>query len=56
MFLDLKACYSPSDIVFVISLFILTMFAIGLFTMLMSYLVRDAIYTVEHLRKKDKAS
>lgn len=53
MFLDLKACYSPSDLVFVVALFILTLFATGAFLVLMSHLVRGVWDEVKIIRRQN---
>lgn len=53
MFLDLKACYSPSDLVFVISLFILVLFATGAFLVLMAHLVKGVWDEVKLIRKQN---
>lgn len=52
MFLDLKACYSPSDLVFVVALFILVLFAVGSFTFLMSHLIKGVFDEVKHYKDK----
>ena len=52
MFLDLKACYSPSDLVFVVSLFILVLFASGAFVILMSHLIKGVLGEVRHYKDK----
>jgi len=51
MFLDLKACYSPSDLVFVIALFILTLFATGSFFILMAHLLKGVLEEVKEFKK-----
>jgi len=51
MFLDLKACYSPSDLVFVVALFILILFATGSFMFLMSHLVKGVFEEVKEYKK-----
>ena len=53
MFLDLKACYSPSDLVFVVALFILTLFAAGAFLILMAHLVKGVWDEVKLIRRQD---
>jgi len=52
---ELKACYSPSDLIFVVSLLVLSLTAIGAFITLMTYLIRDSILTVMDF-KKDNAN
>jgi hypothetical protein len=51
MLLELKSCYAPSDLIFVLSLLILTLTAVGAFITLMTYLIRDSILTVMDFRK-----
>jgi len=53
MFLDLKACYTPSDLIFVVSLFILILFATGSFVVLMTHLFKGVMQEVKHI-KSDK--
>ena len=53
MLTDLKACYSPQDLIFVVSLFILAMSTIGAFSVLMTHAIRGAIDEVRNI-KKDK--
>lgn len=52
MFLDLKACYSPSDLVFVVALFILILFASGAFFVLMSHLIKGTLDEIRHHKDK----
>lgn len=56
MFLDLKACYSPSDLVFVVALFILTLFATGAFLVLMAHLVKGVWEEVKLIRKQNTST
>lgn len=56
MFLDLKACYSPSDLVFVVALFILTLFATGAFMVLMSHLVKGVFEEVKEFKRFNSKS
>lgn len=51
MFLDLKACYSPTDIVFIVSLFALTLITIGSFIVLMIHFIKAAILTVRDIKE-----
>ena len=53
MLTDLKACYSPQDLIFVVSLFILAMSTVGAFSVLMTHAIRGAIDEVRNI-KKDK--
>jgi hypothetical protein len=50
---NLQACYTPPDIVFILSLFITTLISIGAFIVLMVYLIKGALDTVKDL-KQDK--
>ena len=55
MLTELKACYSPQDLIFVVSLFILSMMTIGAFFVLMSHAIKAALYEVKDIkdRKRD---
>jgi len=49
--LDLKACYSPADIIFVLSLFVTCLFTVGAFIILMVHLVKGALDTVKDIKE-----
>jgi len=53
MFLDLKSCYSPSDIIFIVSLFILVSFCIGSFSTIIAHLVKSVINEVRYIKSKN---
>lgn len=56
MFLDLKACYSPTDLVFIVSLFALTLITVGSFVILMIHFIKAAILTARDIREERKSS
>lgn len=49
-----QACYSPADIIFIVSLFILVMFSVGAFIVLMFNLIKSVFDEVEDLKKNKK--
>jgi hypothetical protein len=55
MFLNLNACYSPTDLVFIVALFSLTLVTIGSFTVLMIHFIKAALLTVKDLREDKKS-
>lgn len=52
MLSDLKACYSPQDLIFVITLFILVLFAVGAFIVLMTNALRGALGEVRDIKQR----
>ena len=48
---NMQACYSPADMIFVVSLFILVMFAVGAFIVLMVNLIKSALDEVKDMKK-----
>ncbi len=52
MLTDLKACYSPQDLIFIVSLFIMTMVSIGAFVVLMTHAIRGAINEVKDIKDR----
>lgn len=52
MLSGLKACYSPQDMIFIITLFFLVMGAIGSSIILMIHLVKGALEEVEDMNHK----
>lgn len=52
MLTDLKACYSPQDLIFVVSLFIMTMISIAAFVVLMAHAVRGVIGEVNDIKDR----
>jgi len=48
---NMQACYSPADLVFVLSLFITTLVTVGAFIILMVHLIKGALDTVKDLNK-----
>jgi hypothetical protein len=52
MLTDLKACYSPHDLIFIVSLFIMCMFSIGAFILLMIHAVRGVIGEVRDIKER----
>ena len=52
MLTELKACYSPQDLIFIVSLFILVMVSVGAFALLMSHAVRNAVYEVRDIKDR----
>lgn len=55
MLFDLKACYSPTDLVFIVALFSLTLVTIGSFVVLMVHFIKAALLTVKDLREERKS-
>ena len=54
MLTDLKACYSPQDLIFIVSLFIMVMISIAAFVVLMSHAIRGAIGEVRDIKERRK--
>ena len=54
MLTELKACYSPQDLIFIVSLFILVMISVGAFVLLMSHAVKNAVYEVRDIKERRK--
>ena len=52
MLTEIKACYSPHDLIFVVTLFILTMFSIGAFFVLMMHAIRGALDEVRIIKSR----
>lgn len=52
MLTELKACYSPQDMIFVISLFIMLLVSVGSFAVLMAYGIRGALQEVRSIKSK----
>lgn len=52
MLTDLKACYSPQDLIFIVSLFIMTMISIAAFVVLMTHAIRGAINEVKDIKDR----
>lgn len=52
MLTDLKACYSPQDLIFIVSLFIMVMISIAAFVVLMSHAIRGAIGEVRDIKDR----
>ena len=52
MLSDLKACYSPQDLIFTITLFILVLFTVGAFIVLMSHALRGVLGEVQYLKER----
>lgn len=52
MLIDLKACYSPQDLIFIVSLFIMTMISIAAFVVLMSHAIRGTISEVRDIKDR----
>ena len=52
MLTELKACYSPQDLIFIITLFILILFAVGAFIVLMSHALRGALGEVRDIKQR----
>jgi hypothetical protein len=50
MLTDLKACYSPTDLVFIVSLFALSLLTIGSFIVLMIHFAKAAFLTVADIK------
>ena len=46
MLTELKACYTPHDLIFVVALFILTMMSMGAFVVLMTHAIKGALEEV----------
>ena len=56
MLTELKACYSPQDLIFIVSLFILTMISIGAFFVLMTHAVKGALDEARDIKERKKQS
>ena len=54
MLTELKACYSPQDLIFIVALFVLTMTSIGAFIVLMAHAIRGTIYEVKDIKDRRK--
>jgi hypothetical protein len=54
MLTEIKACYSPHDLIFITSLFILVAMAIGAFSILMIHTIKGALEEVKHFKNRDK--
>lgn len=54
MLLDLKACYSPTDLVFIVSLFALSLITVGSFIVLMLHFIKAVILTVRDTHENRK--
>ena len=52
MLTELKACYSPQDLIFIVSFFILTMVAIGAFLVLMVQAFKGVIVEARDLKSR----
>ena len=52
MLTELKACYSPQDLIFTITLFILVLFTVGAFIVLMSHALRGVLGEVQYLKER----
>lgn len=52
MLTELKACYSPQDLIFIVALFVLTMVSIGAFIVLMAHAIRGTIYEVKDIKER----
>jgi len=48
---NMQACYSPADLMFVLSLFITILVTVGAFILLMANLIRGAFETVRDLKQ-----
>ena len=55
MLTDLKACYSPQDLVFIVALFALTMMSVGAFLVLTAHAIRGALDEVKILKSKNES-
>ena len=54
MLTELKACYSPQDLIFIVALFVLTMVSIGAFLVLTAHAVRGALSEVRDIKDRRK--
>jgi hypothetical protein len=54
MLTELKACYSPQDLIFIVSLFVLVMVSVGAFVVLMAHAIRGAIFEVKDIKERRK--
>ena len=50
MLTELKACYSPQDLIFIVSLFILTIIAVSAFIVLIVHAFKGAISEVRNIK------
>ena len=56
MLTELKACYSPQDLIFIVSLFILTIISVSAFIVLLIHAFRGAISEVRNIKAHKQES
>ena len=54
MLTELKACYSPQDLIFIVSLFILTIISAAAFVVLMTHAIKGALLEVKDIKQRHK--
>ena len=54
MLTELKACYSPQDLIFIVALFVLTMMSIGAFFILTAHAIRATLDEVKDIKDRRK--
>ena len=52
MFTDLKACYTPSDLFFIVSLFVMSLVVVGAVVTLCVHLVMGALEEVKYIKER----
>ena len=52
MLTELKACYTPQDLIFIVSLFILVIVAVGSFMVLMTHAIKGALEEVRDIKDR----
>lgn len=55
MLTELKACYSPQDLIFIVSLFILAMVSIGAFIVLMVHAIKGVFNEVKDIKNSKQS-
>lgn len=54
MLTELKVCYSPQDLIFIVSLFILTIISVAAFVVLMTHAIKGAFLEVNDIKQRHK--
>ncbi|MEY4333023.1 MAG: hypothetical protein RLZZ196_1761 [Bacteroidota bacterium] len=54
MLTELKACYSPQDLIFIIALFVLAMTSVGAFVVLITHAFKGVIGEVKDIKERNK--
>ena len=54
MLTELKACYTPQDLIFIVSLFVLVMISVSAFVILMTHAFLGVFQEVREIKNKNK--